>query len=67
MDEEEKILPKEETPAQNGWQATKENWYDKVPLTLKQLDLIVWICWIALGVTAVLTALDAMDIFHLFG
>ncbi len=67
MTEEEKNLPEEETPVKSDWQATKESWYDKVPLTLKQLDLIVWLCWAALGVTAVLIALDAMDIFHLFG
>ena len=34
---------------------------------LKQLDLIVWLCWTALAIAVVLAALDAMDIFHLFG
>ena len=64
------ILPEEETPnteEKNTWQKTKEGWYDKVPLSLKQLDTIVVVCWILLGLTAVAIALDALDIFHLFG
>ena len=34
---------------------------------VKQLDLIVCLCWAALAIAIVLAALDAMDIFHLFG
>lgn len=54
-------------PVKTPFQVKKEGWYDKVPLNVKQLDLIIVACWVALGVTAVLIALDAMDIFHLFG
>ena len=66
MDEQKKDLPEEAQP-KNAFQQQKESWYDKVPFTLKQMDLIVGLCWAALAGTAVLIALDAMDIFHLFG
>ena len=42
MDEQQKT-PKEEKP-KTEWQKTKEGWYDKVPLTVKQLDLIIYGC-----------------------
>ena len=65
------ILPEEENAegkeTKHTWQKTKESWYDKVPLSLKQLDAIVIVCWILLGLTVVAIALDAMDIFHLLG
>ena len=75
MAENEKDLTQEETvPAaeektetKSQFQAVKEGWYDKVPLNLKQLDAIVAICWILIGLTVVFIALDAADIFHLFG
>lgn len=67
MEDRREELPLEEQDSNSLWQKTKESWYDKVPLTLKQLDLIVVLCWIALGLTAVAIALDAMDIWHLFG
>ena len=63
--EEEKKLPEEKPKSQ--LQQVKESWYDKVTLSVKQLDLIVGVCWALIGVTIVLIALDAMDIFHLFG
>lgn len=71
--EEEKTLPEEEnlTPeeekAKSFLQIQKESWYDKIPLSLKQLDGIIALCWIALLVTAILIYLDVKDIFHLFG
>ena len=43
MEELEKNPPKEEKP-KTEWQKTKEGWYDKVPLTVKQLDLIIYGC-----------------------
>jgi len=57
----------EEVKPKSLFQIQKESWYDKVPLNLKQLDIIVAVCWILIGLTIVLIALDAMDIFHLFG
>ena len=66
--EEQKSLPEEKEEKEKSLlQIQKESWYDKIPLNLKQLDTIVVVCWILLGLTAVAIALDAMDIFHLFG
>lgn len=61
----------EKTPnqekAKSQWQLQKENWYDRVPLTVKQLDKIIVTCLVLLVLTFVLIYLDAKDIFHLFG
>ena len=73
--EEEKTLPtaeSNETPqneekVKTMWQIQKENWYDKIPFDLKQMNLIVIVCWIALILAMVVIALDAMDIFNPFG
>ena len=55
--------PIEEQPAKSLWQQTKESWYDKVTLTVKQLDIII-ACGIAgLILTAIAIALDAMGVF----
>ena len=67
MAEEEKIPTESQTPPKPALQVVKESWYDKISLSVKQLDLIVWLCWAALAIAIVLAALDAMDIFHLFG
>jgi hypothetical protein len=67
MDEQRNTAPEEEKENKSQWQQTKENWYDKIPVTLKQMDMIVWICWGLIGLTVVAVALDAMDIWHLFG
>lgn len=42
-----------------AWQRTKESWYDKVPLSLRQLDVIIGVGLAALVVVAILIALDA--------
>ena len=63
--------PKEETAkegqSKSQWQLQKENWYDRVPLNQKQLDIIIGVCLVLLVLTFVLIYLDAQDIFHLFG
>ena len=63
--------PKEETAKEeqpkSQWQLQKENWYDRVPLNQKQLDIIIGVCLVLLALTFVLIYLDAKDIFHLFG
>lgn len=53
--------------APSAWQAKKESWYDKVPLTLKQLDIIIGVCLTLLALCFVLIALDAMGIYNVFG
>ena len=69
MDEQDQILQEEETTdsqpqakPKSQLQMVKEYYYDKVPLTLKQLDIIVWCCYAAIAVLVVCIALDAMGI-----
>ena len=65
---EEENRPQQENEQTKGqWQLQKENWYDRIPLSKKQLDVIIVVCWILLALTFVLIYLDAKDIFHLFG
>lgn len=70
--EDDKTLPPEEEKkqteeAKNMWQIEKENWYDKVPLNLKQLDTIIWGGIVLLVLTFIVIFLDAADIFNPFG
>ena len=59
----EEVTPEEEVPVKSNWQMTKESWYDKIPLTVKQLDIIIG-CGIAgLVITFILIAMDAMGVF----
>ena len=53
----------EDQPAQSLWQQTKESWYDKVNLTVKQLDIIIGCCIAALILTFIAIALDAVGVF----
>ena len=62
MEEIREDLPQEEPKVKSMWQQTKESWYDKIPLTLKQLDIIVYTCWALLGLAVIAAALDAMGI-----
>ena len=55
--------PIEEQSSKTLWQQTKESWYDKVPLTVKQLDIIIACCIGGLILTFACIALDAMGIF----
>ena len=60
---EEAAKPIEEQSAKSLWQQTKEGWYDKVTLSVKQLDIII-ACGIGgLILTGIAIALDAMGIF----
>ena len=65
--EEEKSFPEEEEKAKTMWQIQKENWYDKIPLNLKQLDTIIVVALILLVLTFVVIFLDAADIINPFG
>ena len=62
--EENKIdSTEEEIKPKSMWQITKESWYDKVNLTVKQLDIII-ACGIGgLILTAIAIALDAIGVF----
>lgn len=54
-------LPQEK--AKSSWQIMKESWYDKIPLTLKQLDIIIGVCLTLLALTFIAICLDAMGVF----
>lgn len=64
MDDEK--LKKQADPGEDAegdtrstWQRNKEELYDKVPLTLRQLDIIIAMGLIGLAVVAVLIFLEA--------
>ena len=73
--EEQKTLPEtenstlrpEEEKTRSMLQIQKESWYDKLPLNVKQLDIIITVCWILIFVVIAVIALDAMNIFNPFG
>ena len=74
MDDREQVLPGEETDLpqedvkiKSMWQLQKENWYDKLPLNLKQLDTIIVVGLILLVITFIVMFLDAADIINPFG
>ena len=80
MEEKDKLIPiseeeapqeepaqEEETPKKSEWVKRKEGWYDKVPLNVKQLDIIIIVAWILLALTIVFIALDVTDVYHPFG
>ena len=45
----------------------KKALYDKVPMTVKQIDIILWISLGALAVVVVLILLEALGIFKIGG
>ena len=69
--EDESKIPQEakapaEEPVKSAWQQKKESWYDKLPLTLKQMDIIVAVCWGLLILTVICIALESMGLISLF-
>lgn len=52
----------EEPDTRSTWQRNKEELYDKVPLTLRQLDIIIALGLLGLGAVAVLIFLEASGI-----
>lgn len=63
MDEQEKTesKPKNEK-VKSVWQLEKESWYDQVPLTVKQLDIIIGVAVGLLALIFFLIILDAANI-----
>lgn len=43
----------------------KESWYEKVKLSVKQMDIIIWAVSILLGITVLLIILEAAGIYKL--
>ena len=62
LEMQQEQTPAEDVPTKSMWQITKESWYDKVNLSVKQLDIII-ACGIAgLVLTFICIALDALGI-----
>ena len=67
--EREQALEKRERelgPFSQALKIKKEEWYDKVKLTVRQMDVIIWITGGLLAVVIVLIALEAAGIYKLF-
>ena len=64
MEEKEREAPgaPEEPDTRSTWQRDKEELYDKVPLTLRQLDIIIALGLLGLVAVAVLIFLEASGI-----
>ena len=64
MEEKEREAPgaPEEPDTRSPWQRNKEELYDKVPLTLRQLDIIIALGLLGLVAVAVLIFLEASGI-----
>lgn len=52
----------ENAPVKHAWQAQKESVYDKMNITVRQLDIIIGLAVAGLVIVAILIALDAMNI-----
>lgn len=55
----------ESEDTRSAWQRNKEELYDKVPLSLRQLDIIIILGLLGLGIVAVLIFLEAAGIFSI--
>lgn len=55
------------SPFSQAVKARKEGLYDKVKLSVKTLDVIIWVTAIALGAVVILMALEAAGIFKIGG
>lgn len=44
------------------WQVTKESWYDKLNVSVRQLDIIIGAASVALAIVVILIILDAMGL-----
>ncbi len=68
LDEREKALEKREKELgafSSAVKEKKEEWYDKVKLSEKQLTVIIRIVYVLLGLVAILIILEAAGIFRL--
>ncbi|MBR4538823.1 MAG: hypothetical protein IKO52_08265 [Clostridia bacterium] len=67
--EREQALEKRERelgPFSQAVKTKKEEWYDKVKLSVRQMDVIIWIIYGLLAVVILLIVLEAAGIFKLF-
>ncbi len=66
MDNDKKIFPDEKDGTRHGWQMKKEEMYDKLNITVKQVDIFIGIMIGVLVLVFVLIGLEAAGIFSLF-
>lgn len=72
MEEERSPVGKEnEAPEQpektkSAFRQKKEEWYDRIDLSVKQLDIFIAVCFGCLILVFILIALEAAGIFTLF-
>ena len=67
--EREQALEKRErelSPFSQAVKTKKEEWYDKVKLTVRQMNVIIWIIYGLLAAVIVLIVLEAAGIYKLF-
>ena len=67
--EREQALEKRErelSPFSQAVKIKKEEWYDKVKLSVRQMDVIIWIICGLLTVEVLLIILEAAGIYKLF-
>ena len=67
--EREQALEKRErelSPFSQAVKTKKEEWYDKVKLTVRQMNVIIWIIYGLLAAVIVLIVLAAAGIYKLF-
>ena len=68
LQEKERALAEREQrldPFSMAVKARKEAWYEKVKLTVRQMDVIIWIVSILLGVVVLLIILEAAGVYKL--
>lgn len=58
--------PEQPEKPKSAFQKKKEEWYDHVNLTVKQLDVIIAVCFGILVLVFILIGLEAAGIFSLF-
>lgn len=53
---------KSDVRPKHPWQVTKESWYDKLNVSVRQLDIIIGAASVALAIVVILIILDAMGL-----
>lgn len=65
-DDEKKMFPDERENAKPGWQMKKEEMYDRLNVSVKQVDIFIGIMIGVLVLVFILIGLEAAGIFSLF-
>lgn len=65
-DDEKKMFPDEREKSKPGWQMKKEEMYDRLNVSVKQVDIFIGIMIGVLVLVFILIGLEAAGIFSLF-